>query len=197
MARDFNYEAHAVFFDVPTEICMERNRKRSRNVPDDIMIRMAQKLRPPKFDEGFSKITIVRAEETGRRAAARRPRAVAAGRVAKTLDPDVETCTIVKSKGRSDPAFFYCPGNLESHGDVSRRIVEGERCVMKIPTWRLVVMRLMYLILVVGLVLDQWVPLLRRGMHWDLWHGVGSSLLCAIGAMALLGCAIRSRWFHC
>lgn len=60
MARDFNYEAHAVFFDVPTEICMERNRKRSRNVPDEIMLRMAQKLRPPKFDEGFSKITIVR-----------------------------------------------------------------------------------------------------------------------------------------
>jgi predicted kinase len=60
MARDFNYEAHAVFFDVPTEICMERNRKRSRNVPDDIMVRMAQKLRPPKFEEGFSKITIVR-----------------------------------------------------------------------------------------------------------------------------------------
>lgn len=60
MARDFNYEAHAVFFDVPTEICMERNRKRSRNVPDEIMVRMAQKLRPPKFEEGFSKITIVR-----------------------------------------------------------------------------------------------------------------------------------------
>jgi hypothetical protein len=33
---------------------------RSRNVPDDIMVRMAQKLRPPKFDEGFSKVTIVR-----------------------------------------------------------------------------------------------------------------------------------------
>jgi len=60
MARDFNYEAHAVFFDVPTEICMERNRKRSRNVPDEIMVRMAQKLRPPKFEEGLSKITIVR-----------------------------------------------------------------------------------------------------------------------------------------
>jgi predicted kinase len=60
MARDFNYEAHAVFFDVPAEICMERNRKRSRNVPDEIMLRMAQKLRPPKFEEGFSKITIVR-----------------------------------------------------------------------------------------------------------------------------------------
>lgn len=60
MAKDFGYEAHAVFFDVPTDVCMERNRMRSRNVPDDIMLRMAQKLRPPKFDEGFSKVTIVR-----------------------------------------------------------------------------------------------------------------------------------------
>lgn len=60
MARDFGYEAHAVFFDVPTEVCMERNRMRSRNVPDEIMQRMGAKLRPPKFDEGFAKITIVR-----------------------------------------------------------------------------------------------------------------------------------------
>jgi predicted kinase len=60
MAKDFGYEAHAVFFDVPTEVCMERNRMRSRNVPDEIMQRMGQKLRPPKFDEGFAKITIVR-----------------------------------------------------------------------------------------------------------------------------------------
>jgi predicted kinase len=60
MAKDFGYEAHAVFFDVPTDVCMERNRMRSRNVPDEIMLRMAQKLRPPKFDEGFSKVTIVR-----------------------------------------------------------------------------------------------------------------------------------------
>lgn len=60
MAKDFGYEAHAVFFDVPTDVCMERNRMRSRNVPDEIMLRMAQKLRPPKFEEGFSKLTIVR-----------------------------------------------------------------------------------------------------------------------------------------
>lgn len=60
MAKDFGYEAHAVFFDVPTEVCMDRNRMRSRNVPDEIMSRMAQKLRPPKFEEGFAKITIVR-----------------------------------------------------------------------------------------------------------------------------------------
>jgi len=60
MAKDFGYEAHAVFFDVPTDVCMERNRLRSRNVPDEIMLRMAQKLRPPKFEEGFAKVTIVR-----------------------------------------------------------------------------------------------------------------------------------------
>jgi predicted kinase len=60
MAHDFGYEAQAVFFDVPTEVCMERNRKRLRNVPDDVMLRMAQKLRPPKFDEGFAKVVVVR-----------------------------------------------------------------------------------------------------------------------------------------
>jgi predicted kinase len=60
MAHDFGYESHAVFFDVPTEVCMERNRKRARNVPDEVMLRMAQKLRPPNFDEGFAKVIVVR-----------------------------------------------------------------------------------------------------------------------------------------
>ncbi len=60
MAREYGYEAHAVFFDVPADVCIERNRKRSRNVPDEVMQRMAQKLRPPKFEEGFAKIIVVR-----------------------------------------------------------------------------------------------------------------------------------------
>ncbi len=60
LAHDFGYEAHAVFFDVPPEVCIERNRRRDRNVPEDVMQRMAQKLRPPKFEEGFAKITVVR-----------------------------------------------------------------------------------------------------------------------------------------
>ena len=60
MAREYGYEAHAVFFDVPAEVCIERNRKRLRNVPDEVMQRMAQKLRPPKFEEGFAKIIVVR-----------------------------------------------------------------------------------------------------------------------------------------
>ena len=60
MARDFGYEVHALFFDVPVEVCLERNRRRERVVPEDAMQRMAAKLRPPTFDEGFSKITVVR-----------------------------------------------------------------------------------------------------------------------------------------
>jgi predicted kinase len=60
LAHDFGYEAHAVFFDVPPEVCMERNHRRERNVPEDVMQRMAAKLRPPKFEEGFAKITVVR-----------------------------------------------------------------------------------------------------------------------------------------
>jgi len=60
MAHDFGYEVQAVFFDVPTEVCMERNARRNRVVPEDVMQRMAGKLKPPKFEEGFSKITVVR-----------------------------------------------------------------------------------------------------------------------------------------
>ncbi len=60
MARDFGYEVQAVFFDVPLEVCIDRNRRRERVVPEDVMQRMAAKLRQPTFDEGFSKITVVR-----------------------------------------------------------------------------------------------------------------------------------------
>jgi len=60
LAHDFGYEAHAVFFDVPPEVCIERNQRRERNVPVNVMQRMANKLRPPKFEEGFAKITVVR-----------------------------------------------------------------------------------------------------------------------------------------
>jgi predicted kinase len=60
LAKDYGYEVQAVFFDVPVEVCLERNRKRERVVPEDAMRRMAAKLKPPAFEEGFSKITVVR-----------------------------------------------------------------------------------------------------------------------------------------
>jgi predicted kinase len=75
LAHDFGYEAHAVFFDVPPEVCMERNHRRERNVPEDVMQRMANKLRPPKFEEGFAKITVVRLKKKdGEAAPAEEPR---------------------------------------------------------------------------------------------------------------------------
>ena len=44
----------------PSDSSRYRNRRRDRNVPEDVMQRMAAKLRPPKFEEGFAKITVVR-----------------------------------------------------------------------------------------------------------------------------------------
>ncbi len=60
MAKSFGYEVQAVFFDVPLAVCMERNSKRERRVTDDVMQKMAERLKPPTFKEGFEKITVVR-----------------------------------------------------------------------------------------------------------------------------------------
>ena len=60
LGHDYGYEVQAVFFDVPLEVCLERNHKRERVVADDVMRRMSAKLKAPTFDEGFSKITVVR-----------------------------------------------------------------------------------------------------------------------------------------
>jgi predicted kinase len=60
MAKSFGYEVQAVFFDVPLAVCLERNAKRERQVSDEVMHKMAERLRPPAFKEGFDKITVVR-----------------------------------------------------------------------------------------------------------------------------------------
>jgi predicted kinase len=65
MARGLGYEVHAVFFDVPLEVCLERNQRRERVVPEDALRRMAAKLRPPTFEEGFTKIVVVRVKRKG------------------------------------------------------------------------------------------------------------------------------------
>jgi predicted kinase len=64
MARSFGYEVQALFFDVPLEVCLERNSRRERTVQEDAMRRMAEKLRPPSFKEGFSKIVVVRVKKS-------------------------------------------------------------------------------------------------------------------------------------
>lgn len=63
MAKGFGYDVNAVFFDVPLEVCLERNRKRERQVKEELVRRMAAKLKPPSFEEGFSKITVVRVKK--------------------------------------------------------------------------------------------------------------------------------------
>ena len=57
IARWYGCEIEAVFFDVPLEVCRERNRARSRIVPDEAMQSMAAKLSPPTAQEGFARIT--------------------------------------------------------------------------------------------------------------------------------------------
>jgi predicted kinase len=63
LAKDYQYEVHAIFFDVPLDVCIERHQRRDRVVPDEVMRRMAAKLKPPTFEEGFAKITVVRVKK--------------------------------------------------------------------------------------------------------------------------------------
>jgi predicted kinase len=63
LAKDYQYEVHAVFFDVPLDVCIERHQRRDRVVPEDVMRRMAAKLKPPAFEEGIAKITVVRVKK--------------------------------------------------------------------------------------------------------------------------------------
>ena len=60
MGARYGYDLEAIFFDVPVEVCRQRNRRRHRMVPEEAMERMAQKLSPPSFEEGFTRILIVR-----------------------------------------------------------------------------------------------------------------------------------------
>lgn len=59
IARAFDAQLEAVFFDVPIGVCMERNLARNRNVPREAIETMAAKLVPPSLDEGFCRITTV------------------------------------------------------------------------------------------------------------------------------------------
>jgi predicted kinase len=62
LARVYGCTAEAVFFDVPVEVCRERNRRRARVVPEEALEQMTRKLTPPRLEEGFEKITVIRDE---------------------------------------------------------------------------------------------------------------------------------------
>ncbi|MCS6952602.1 MAG: AAA family ATPase [Bryobacterales bacterium] len=60
LAQLYGCRVEALFFDVPLEICRERNRRRHRVVPDEVLDRMAVKLVPPSVAEGFDQVTVIR-----------------------------------------------------------------------------------------------------------------------------------------
>jgi predicted kinase len=60
IAQWYGCEVEAIFFDVPLEVCRERNALRARVVPDEVIAVMATKLVPPAVEEGFSRVTVVR-----------------------------------------------------------------------------------------------------------------------------------------
>jgi predicted kinase len=59
IAHALGCDLEAVFFDVPVEVCQERNRLRQRVVPEAVIEAMRAKLVPPSLEEGFSRIIIV------------------------------------------------------------------------------------------------------------------------------------------
>lgn len=81
IAREFGCVAEALYFDVPLEVCLERNRKREnvlagtaragRVVPEDVVRRMARRVEPPTQEEGFSRIVVVRARAKKSRSGAK------------------------------------------------------------------------------------------------------------------------------
>jgi predicted kinase len=55
----YHCDVEALFFDIPLEICIERNNSRDRVVPNEAIRAMALKLMPPRVEEGFSAVRIV------------------------------------------------------------------------------------------------------------------------------------------
>ena len=56
-----------------------------------------------------------------------------------------------------------------------------------VSTFRLYLLRAMYLLLVLGLAFTVWPQILHHPTPWSRWHGVGCSLLGAVSVLAALG----------
>ena len=58
LARKYGCEVEAIFFDVPVETCVRRNRRRGRVVPEEVIRAMAELMEPPTVGEGLARILI-------------------------------------------------------------------------------------------------------------------------------------------
>ena len=72
-----------------------------------------------------------------------------------------------------NPSAFAAPASIAPAAEVS--------------TFRLYALRAGYLLLVVGLGSQIWPAMIHHTKPWDLMHGVASSMLAAISALAVLG----------
>ena len=66
------------------------------------------------------------------------------------------------------------------------KLRRGDRTMSEVSTFRLYLMRALYLLMFVGQGFIQW-PAIGHAYTLTLWHGVGSSLLFAMALMAGLG----------
>jgi predicted kinase len=56
LARHYGCTVEALFFDVPVEVCIARNKGRERIVPEQAIRKMAERMEPPSLEEGFARI---------------------------------------------------------------------------------------------------------------------------------------------
>lgn len=61
LAAKYGATAEAVYFDIPVEECLRRNRERARVVPEAAIREMASKLELPAKAEGFARVRTIRA----------------------------------------------------------------------------------------------------------------------------------------
>jgi predicted kinase len=61
IGKSYGCDVEAVFFDTPLALCRARNAARARVVPDEALVKMAEKLIPPSVDEGFDRVTVISA----------------------------------------------------------------------------------------------------------------------------------------
>ena len=54
---------YCLIFNVPVEKCLERNRARQRQVPDEVILRMAAHMERPEYNEGWDYICNLKLQE--------------------------------------------------------------------------------------------------------------------------------------
>ena len=59
LAKKLGARREAVYFDVPVKTALERNRKRSRQVPEEVIQMMTERMQMPTVQEGFDSVETI------------------------------------------------------------------------------------------------------------------------------------------